>query len=49
MAYVTLTSRMNNRIAGVATMTGTIPLVDGGHNLIQPVYGPDVAKAIFNL
>lgn len=35
-----------NRFAALAAMTPVLPLVDGGHTRLQPVYAGDVAEAI---
>lgn len=35
-----------NRFAAMAALTPVLPLVDGGHTRLQPVYAEDVAEAI---
>ena len=38
--------RLLNNLAGLAKLLPFIPLVDGGHTKLQPVYVRDVADAI---
>jgi uncharacterized protein YbjT (DUF2867 family) len=38
-----------NRFAAMAAMTPALPLVDGGHTQLQPVYVGDVASAILRV
>lgn len=40
--------RFLNRLAAMATLTPAVPVVNGGLNLIQPIFVLDVANAVLN-